>query len=135
MRIGELSRRTGVSASALRFYEASGLLACAGRGENGYRHYQEEAVHAVQMIQMAQRLGFSLDELRPLLSAGRDLPREQVLASLSRRVQEIDAMQLALSRQREQALDLMGELEAAWADGRCPAVMQSPEPEQTQRRA
>lgn len=38
MLIGELSRRTGVSARSLRYYEAQGLLS-AGRGANGYRDY------------------------------------------------------------------------------------------------
>jgi DNA-binding transcriptional MerR regulator len=43
MRIGELSRRTGVNAHQLRYYESQGLLEPA-RGANGYREYEEGAL-------------------------------------------------------------------------------------------
>ena len=42
MKIGELSQRTGMATSAIRFYESSGLLPAAERGANGYRQYGEE---------------------------------------------------------------------------------------------
>ena len=43
MIIGELSARSGVSPRSLRYYEQQGLLAST-RGDNGYRHYDDEAV-------------------------------------------------------------------------------------------
>ena len=68
MRIGELSRRTGISASRIRFYERRRVLPEAIRGENGYREYPDTAVKTLGLIDDAQRLGFSLSEIRAGLS-------------------------------------------------------------------
>ena len=67
MNIGELSKRTGLSTSRIRFYEQSGLLQAAERGLNGYRSYPPEMVQMLELIAMAQGVGFSLDEIRALL--------------------------------------------------------------------
>jgi DNA-binding transcriptional MerR regulator len=67
--IGALAKQVGVRTSALRFYEEQGLLSPAGRNESGYRVYGQDAIARVQRIQRAQRLGFSLSDIRPLLDA------------------------------------------------------------------
>ena len=54
MRIGELSRRTGVSVRLLRYYEDQGLLAPA-RLPSGYRDYDGGAVEQVQLIRVLDR--------------------------------------------------------------------------------
>lgn len=64
MRIGELSQRSGVSASRIRFYEEQGLLPPADRAQNGYRDYGEAALDRLETISLAQRLGFSLAEIK-----------------------------------------------------------------------
>ena len=66
MRIGELSRRVGVSTRTLRHYESLGLLA-AERTSNGYRNYSETDVLAVAEIRALVDVGFSLDDTRPFL--------------------------------------------------------------------
>ena len=60
--IGELARRSGVAASALRFYEERGLIA-AERNASGYRRYPRAALRRVAFIVFAQRIGLSLDEI------------------------------------------------------------------------
>jgi DNA-binding transcriptional MerR regulator len=70
--IGELARQVGLRPSALRYYEAEGLLEPSGRTEAGYRLYDVAAADTVRLIQQAQRLGFSLAEIRALLGAWRD---------------------------------------------------------------
>lgn len=70
--IGELARQVGMRPSALRYYEAEGLLAPSGRTEAGYRLYDETAVETVRLIRQAQRLGFSLAEIRTLIGSWRD---------------------------------------------------------------
>ncbi|MGC9582281.1 UNVERIFIED_CONTAM: MerR family DNA-binding transcriptional regulator, partial [Salmonella enterica subsp. enterica serovar Typhimurium] len=50
MKIGELARLSGVAASRIRFYEASGLLQPAERQSNGYREYAPESVTRLQII-------------------------------------------------------------------------------------
>lgn len=72
--IGEVARRTGVAASALRFYEARGLLA-AERTAGGSRRYSRTALRRVAFIVFAQRVGLSLAEIRRALDR---LPRDRV---------------------------------------------------------
>jgi MerR family redox-sensitive transcriptional activator SoxR len=91
--IGELSRQTGLSQSAIRYYEAEGLLP-APRRASGWRNYSPDAVDRVRVIQMARALGFSLAEVRTLLLGfSPDTPpsaRWQQLAQ--RKVPEVDAL-------------------------------------------
>lgn len=120
MKIGDLAQRTGMAASAIRFYESSGLLPAAKRGANGYRVYDEEALQRLLVIQTAQRLGFSLDTMRRLLPHGSgDMPHDLILQSLQDRLSEIDAMQASLSQQRAETVALMNNLQTQWQQGRC----------------
>lgn len=64
--IGEVARRTGLRASALRYYEQAGVLP-APRREGGRRRYDPEVIRRIQVLRFAQRAGFSLDEIRSLL--------------------------------------------------------------------
>ena len=66
MRIGELARRTGTTARALRFYESQGLLD-ARRTANGYREYGEQDCRLVGEILALQSVGLSLDDTRPFV--------------------------------------------------------------------
>jgi DNA-binding transcriptional MerR regulator len=66
MRIGELSRRTGVNAHQLRYYEAQGLLE-ADRAANGYREYDENAVLRVKQIRHLLGAGLSTEDIAFLL--------------------------------------------------------------------
>lgn len=60
--IGELSRRTGVNAHQLRYYEAQGLLT-PERGGNGYREYGDDAVLTVSQIRKLLDAGLSTEEI------------------------------------------------------------------------
>ncbi|WP_327091079.1 MerR family transcriptional regulator [Nonomuraea sp. NBC_01738] len=70
MLIGELSRRTGVNARLLRYYEAQGLLA-AGRGENGYRVYDEDSVITVRQVRALLAAGLPTRVIRSVLPCAR----------------------------------------------------------------
>ena len=63
MKIGELARQTGMAASAIRFYEARGLLSKVRRGANGYRDYPARMRREVVFIAMSRQLGFSLPQI------------------------------------------------------------------------
>lgn len=67
--IGQLAQQLNVRTSTLRFYEKEGLLQPNGRSDSGYRLYHPDAAQTVHLIQRAQRLGFSLADIRPLLQA------------------------------------------------------------------
>src|SRR5690348_15968961 len=66
--IGELSARSGVAASALRFYESEGLLR-AERTRAGQRRYPRGELRRVAFILAAQRVGLTLDEIREALES------------------------------------------------------------------
>jgi DNA-binding transcriptional MerR regulator len=84
MRIGEIAKRSGLSPSRIRFYEAHGLLPKAGRGENGYRDYPADIVETLSLIDQAQGLGFTLNEIRSALAQGGGNPptKPEMLAAL-----------------------------------------------------
>ena len=65
--IGALSDRTGVAPSALRFYEAEGLIH-AERSSGGQRRYHRDMIRRVSFIRVAQQVGLSLDEIRTALA-------------------------------------------------------------------
>src|SRR3712207_2137199 len=60
--IGEVARRSGVAASALRFYEARGLIA-SERAGSGHRRYHRPVLRRIAFIVFAQRIGLSLEEI------------------------------------------------------------------------
>ena len=62
MTIGEVSRRSGVAASALRFYEERGLLN-SERAGSGHRRYPRPVLRRIAFIVFAQRVGLTLDEI------------------------------------------------------------------------
>lgn len=66
--IGALSERTGVAASALRFYEAEGLIHAA-RSSGGQRRFTRDMLRRVSFIRVAQQVGLSLEEIREALAS------------------------------------------------------------------
>lgn len=66
--IGELSERSGVPHSALRFYETEGLLRST-RSDGGQRRYHRDALRRVGFVRVAQEVGLSLAEIREALSS------------------------------------------------------------------
>lgn len=67
MTIGEVSRRSGVPASALRFYDDRGLIS-SERAGSGHRRYPRPVLRRIAFIVYAQRVGLSLDEIRDELA-------------------------------------------------------------------
>src|ERR1700681_1944754 len=65
--IGEVSRRSGVASSAIRFYEQRGLLA-SERAGSGHRRYRRPVLRRIAFIVFAQRVGLSLEEIGAELS-------------------------------------------------------------------
>jgi MerR family redox-sensitive transcriptional activator SoxR len=60
--IGEVARRSGVAASALRFYEEPGLIT-SERAGSGHRRYPRPVLRRIAFIVFAQRIGLTLDEI------------------------------------------------------------------------
>ena len=68
LKISELSARTGLSAHTLRFYEKHGLVTASNRSEAGYRFYTDADVRRAEFVKTARNNGFSLEDIRQLLS-------------------------------------------------------------------
>lgn len=83
--IGEMAERSGVPHSALRFYEAEGLLH-PDRTEGGQRRYHRDELRRVAFIRIAQQLGLSLGDVRAALATLPDgrVPTARDWAQLSR---------------------------------------------------
>jgi DNA-binding transcriptional MerR regulator len=104
LKIGEVSKRSGVGVEALRFYEKSGLLERPSRTFSGYRVYGEEVLERLAFIKQAQALGFSLDEVRQIIADARkgQSPCEEVREIVRRRLAELDERLRELRRHREE---------------------------------
>jgi MerR family redox-sensitive transcriptional activator SoxR len=108
--IGELARRSGVAASALRFYEQQGLMS-SRRSAGGRREYTRADLRRVAFIRAAQAVGLSLDEIRAALAT---LPDSRTLTQadwqrLSRSWQPVlDERIAAMTRLRDQLASCIG---------------------------
>jgi len=112
MHIGELSRRTGISTSRIRFYERHEVLPKAIRSENGYRDYPATAVKMLGLIDDAQRLGFSLSEIRASLGeAAPNFPsRAAMVKALRSKLENIDQHMKEVRARRRQIVKLLTEM-------------------------
>jgi MerR family copper efflux transcriptional regulator len=70
MTIGRVANAASVSIDTIRFYERQGLIAKPRRSFSGYRIYSEEVLDRLRFIGEAKRLGFTLKEIKELLSLG-----------------------------------------------------------------
>ncbi len=69
LKIGEVSEHTGITKQAIRFYEREGLIEEPYRDpKSRYRKFDTEVLHRIRFIQNAKELGFTLDEIKELLS-------------------------------------------------------------------
>ena len=89
--IGEVAEQAGLRTSALRYYEQAGLLRPAAR-VSGRRHYDPEALDRLAVIKFCRDLGFSLAEIRVLLSEPRGArQKERWRGLVDEKVGELDA--------------------------------------------
>lgn len=93
--IGEVSKRTGIAASALRYYEEKGLISPAGR-QAQKRLFHPQVTERLALITLGQNAGFSLDDIAEVLTAnGFELDREQLLEKadeLDKQIQRLAVM-------------------------------------------
>ncbi len=92
LKIGEVSKQTGIAVGALRYYESLGLLR-SKRGENSYRYYAPAAVQQVQFIKKAQALGFSLEDVGEVLNVHQqgDVPCDLMRSLLQEKIEQVEA--------------------------------------------
>ena len=108
--IGALSRRSGVAPSALRYYEAEGLIR-ATRTPSGQRRYPRDTLRRVGFVRVAQQVGLRLDEIREALASLPDgrTPTAEDWARLSAAWRpRIDAQIAMLERLRDRLHQCIG---------------------------
>lgn len=91
LRIGEVAARGGIAASAIRFYEAEGLLPNPVR-QSGRRVYDESILERLGLIDLAKRAGFSVAEIKQLLAgfARRTPPAERWRVLTEKKLRQLD---------------------------------------------
>ncbi len=108
--IGKAAHRAGVGVETIRFYEREGLIEEPPRGPSGYRHYPEPVVQRLLFIRRAKELGFTLNEIKDLLSLRRDSGStcadvkeraESKIASVEEKIRVLRSMKKALVKLTE----------------------------------
>lgn len=122
--VGAAAKAVGISAKAIRIWEAKGLLPPAGRTEAGYRLFTDDDIEILRFIGRAKTLGLTLPEIKSILDLHRrgTAPCEQVTALLDAHIREIDR---AIAELRALRTILAAALEGARRDqhqGRAAAV-------------
>jgi MerR family transcriptional regulator, copper efflux regulator len=106
LKIGEVAELSGVNLQTVRYYEREKLLPEAPRLASGYRVFSNDTVRRVRFIKRAQELGFTLSEIRELLTLRVDESRssaevrsiaENKIADIEERITALTAMKRALT--------------------------------------
>ena len=105
LKIGEVAERSEVNLQTILYYERQKLLPEPPRLPSGYRMFPEQTVHRVRFIKRAQELGFSLAEIRDLLSIQVDPKKEcsdvkrlakAKIADIEEKIRTLEAMKRVL---------------------------------------
>jgi DNA-binding transcriptional MerR regulator len=111
LKIGDVSKRSGIGIEALRFYEKGGLLEKPSRTLSGYRVYDAGVLERLAFIKQSQALGFSLEEIKRIIEDARTgkSPCAEVREIVRRRLEELDERMKELRRYRKELSDTLAE--------------------------
>jgi Cu(I)-responsive transcriptional regulator len=113
MNIGAVAKASGLSAKMIRHYESIGLVATSPRTDTGYRQYNNRDVHLFRFVHHSRELGFSLAQIKDLLSLWEDQGRA------SADVKQLTATHIAELNARIQGLTHMRDTLVVLADACC----------------
>jgi MerR family mercuric resistance operon transcriptional regulator len=124
--IGQVAHQAGVGVETVRFYERQGLLEKPPRKESGYRQYPPEAVSRLHFIKKAKEVGFSLKEIKELLSLRLDTAAtcQDVRSRAEAKILDIGQKIQALKRMKQALTDLTNACSGRGSVSECP-ILQS----------
>ena len=122
--IGKVAKRAAVSVETIRFYERMGLLAEPVRKASGYRQFSEADVRKLVFIQHAKNLGFSLHEIKELLSlqADSNTTSREIKNIAALKLQDIEVKIKMLERMRETLRHLVDKCPGKGPTSACPIL-------------
>ncbi len=122
--ISRLARLGGVNLETVRYYEREGLLARPPRTRSGYRIFPNEAARRLRFIKRAQQLGFSLTEIRELLTL-RVKPgtkRDQIRARAEAKIADIEQKIKTLTAMKQSLAQLTTQCSGCGPASECPIL-------------
>lgn len=124
LRIGQVAGRARVGVETIRFYERQGLLDEPPRTGSGYRQYPHEVVDRLRFIQRAKALGFSLSEVKELISLRLDaaMGAGEVRSRALGKITEIERKVLDLQRMKGALVDLVEACDGSSSPEGCPIL-------------
>lgn len=120
--IGRLAAAVGVNVETIRFYQRKGLLRVPPRPPGGIRRYSAEDIARVKFIKSAQRLGFSLDEIRHLLRLDEGMQCDAAAELAAQHLVDVRARLLALGRIEATLADLLEQCSQGDEKVACPLI-------------
>lgn len=90
MTINDISKASGLTKRAIKFYEEKGLLSVP-KDENGYRHYDQEHIRILKTISMYRVLGVSITDIQRIMNHGDETILQQVLRTKERELHDRQA--------------------------------------------
>ncbi|NOY29726.1 MAG: heavy metal-responsive transcriptional regulator [Planctomycetes bacterium] len=108
MTIGKVANRAGVGVETVRFYEREGLLEKPTRSASGYRQFDEDVVRRLEFISRAKELGFTLNEIKELLSlrVGPETCCEDIKGKADAKIADIETKITTLRRMKKALIRL-----------------------------
>ena len=119
--IGRVAQEAGVNVETVRYYQRIGLLAAPARPLGGVRRYPEETVARLRFIRRAQRLGFSLDEIRNLLVLNDSVHCREARSLAAQKLALVESRITDLRALRGRLRELVAACDAG-ATGACPIL-------------
>jgi MerR family mercuric resistance operon transcriptional regulator len=120
--IGRLAKSAGVGVETIRFYQREGLIAVPPKPPGGQRRYAPETALRIGFVKQAQRLGFSLAEVKSLLLLEDGQSCRETRALAQRKLEAIRARIADLQRMRRTLAGLIAECESGKRPRRCPII-------------
>lgn len=107
LKTGDVAERAGVNIHTVRYYEERDLLPPVPRSAAGHRQFDDEHLAHIRFVKRAQELGFTLEEIRELLSLRADPEAgEEVREKTEAKIEEVEDKICDLQRIKEKLTDL-----------------------------